>query len=186
MHFMIRRVKDEDAKELVKLYNYYIRETEITLELAELKEEEYLDRIHAVTGFYPWLVYVDDKNDEILGFAYLDRFNTRKAYATTADLSIYVKHGSNREGIGSELYKEIETLGLSLGLCKIISLVTSSNKASLKFHSSMGFKKLTDIKNAAYKHGKWVGVTFLEKNIQTIVEPTLNKDEPSYRLPVKD
>ena len=50
----------------------------------------------------------------------------------------------------------------------------------------MGFKKLTDIKNAAYKHGKWVGVTFFEKNIQTIVEPTLNKDEPSYRELVRE
>lgn len=182
---MIRRVKDEDAKKLVEIYNYYIRETETTLELKELTKEEYLDRMHAITGFYPWLVYEDDKG-EILGFAYLDRFNTRKAYATTADLSIYVVKASERKGIGKELYKEIERLGLSLGLCKIISLVTSSNKPSIKFHQSMGFKKLTDIKNAAYKHGKWVGVTFFEKNIQTIVEPTLNKDEPSYREPVRE
>ena len=39
---MIRRVKNEDAKRLVEIYNYYIRETEATLELKELTEQEYL------------------------------------------------------------------------------------------------------------------------------------------------
>jgi L-amino acid N-acyltransferase YncA len=45
----------------------------------------------------------------------------------------------------------------------------------------MGFTKLCLIKNVAYKIGKWVGVSFMEKNIQTISTPSLNKDEPSYR-----
>lgn len=176
---MIRRVRDEDAKRLVEIYNYYIRETAITLELKELTENEYLDRIHQVTSFYPWLVY--EEGGVILGFAYLDKFNTRKAYATTADLSIYVANDVRRAGIGKKLYNEIEKLGLSLGLCKIISLVTSSNRGSIAFHKAMGFTKLCLIKNVAYKFGKWVGVSFLEKNIQTISTPSLNKDEPSYR-----
>ena len=181
---MIRRVRDEDAKRLVEIYNYYIRETEITLELKELTASEYLDRIHQVTSFYPWIVF--EEKGEVLGFAYLDKFNTRKAYATTADLSIYVDHKSKHMGIGKKLYNEIEKLGLSLGLCKIISLVTSSNRSSISFHKAMGFTKLCLIKNAAYKHGKWVGVAFLEKNIQTIVTPSLNKDEPSYRKKVEE
>lgn len=180
---MIRRVKDEDAKRLVDIYNYYIRETEITLELKELTVNEYLDRIHQVTAFYPWIVF--EEKGEVLGFAYLDKFNTRKAYATTADLSIYVDHKAKRAGIGKRMYEEIEKLGLSLGLCKIISLVTSSNRASIQFHKAMGFSKLCLIKNAAYKHGKWVGVSFMEKNIQTISSPSLNKDEPSYREKVE-
>ena len=71
------------------------------------------------------------------------------------------------------------------GLCKIISLVTTSNRSSISFHKAMGFTKLCLIKNAAYKHGKWVGVTFLEKNVQSIVVPSLNKDEPSYRNKVE-
>lgn len=181
--YMIRRVKNEDAKRLVEIYNYYIRETEATLELKELTEQEYLERIHQVTSFYPWLVY--EEKGVIYGFAYLDKFNTRKAYATTADLSIYVDHTLKRKGIGKRLYQEIEKLGLSLGLCKIISLVTTSNRTSISFHKAMGFTKLCLIKNAAYKHGKWVGVTFLEKNVQSIVTPSLNKDEPSYRNKVE-
>ena len=94
---MIRRVKDEDAKRLVEIYNYYIRETEITLELKELTLNEYLDRIHQITAFYPWLVY--EKDNEIVGFAYLDKFNPRKGYLTTADLSIYVDYRFFRMGI---------------------------------------------------------------------------------------
>ena len=176
---MIRRVKDEDAKRLVEIYNYYIRETEITLELSELTEAEYLDRIHQVTAFYPWLVYEED--GKILGFAYLDKFNARKAYLATADLSIYVDNKAMRKGIGKALYQEIEKLGLSLGMCKIISLINTGNKRSVSFHKKMGFKKLTVIKNVAYKHGKWVDVTFMEKTIQNIISNDLNKDEPAYR-----
>lgn len=176
---MIRRVKDEDAKRLVEIYNYYIRETEITLELKELSLNEYLDRIHQITAFYPWLVY--EKDNEIVGFAYLDKFNPRKGYLTTADLSIYVDYRFLRLGIGEELYNELEKLGLSLGICKIISLINADNKKSVSFHKHIGFKKSATIKNIAYKHGKWVGLTIMEKSIQAIVFPELNKDEPSYR-----
>lgn len=171
---MIRRVKDEDAKELAEIYNYYIRKTEISLELKEVSVSEYLDRIHRVTSFYPWLVYEED--GEILGFAYLDKFNTREAYATTADLSIYVNHKKKHKGIGKALYSEIEKLGLSLGICKIISLITSTNRTSISFHKKMGFSKLCVIKDVAYKHGKWVGVSFLEKTIQAIYVPDFNKN----------
>lgn len=176
---MIRRVKDEDAQRLVDIYNYYLRETAITLELKELTKEEYLDRIHQITAFYPWLVY--EKDGMVVGFAYLDKFNPRKGYLTTADLSIYIDKDYLRMGIGKELYLELEKLGLSLGICKIISLINADNKKSLSFHKNMGFKKSATIKNIAYKHGKWVGLTIMEKNIQAIVFPELNKDEPSYR-----
>ena len=106
---MIRRVKDEDAKRLVEIYNYYIRETEITLELSELTEGEYLDRIHQVTAFYPWLVYEED--GKILGFAYLDKFNTRKAYLSTADLSIYVDSNVELKKDVNELLNKYCTVG---------------------------------------------------------------------------
>ena len=176
---MIRRVKDEDAKELVEIYNYYIKNTNITLELRELTEKEYLERIHQVTAFYPWLVY--EEEGKIIGFAYLDKFNSRKAYLTTADLSIYVSYDSIRKGIGLELYKEIEKLGLSLGICKIISIITKENNRSILFHNRLGFKEICNIDHVAFKFGKWVSVTFMEKNIQTLIMDNLNKDEPTYR-----
>ena len=55
-------------------------------------------------------------------------------------------------------------------ILKIVSIITTSNKESLSFHKKLGFNTLANIKNVAYKHGKWLDVTFMDKDIQTIIK----------------
>ena len=106
---MIRFVEPRDYEACLNIYNYYILNTSISFEIKCLTLDEYTNKINKIIEKYPFLVY--EENNEILGFAYLDEFNFREAYKTTADLTIYLKPNSIKKGIGSMLYKILEEIG---------------------------------------------------------------------------
>ena len=65
----IRSANPEDAKELLKIYAYYVTDTAISFETEVPSEEEFKLRIEEVLKSYPFIVAC--KDDEILGYAYL-------------------------------------------------------------------------------------------------------------------
>ena len=99
---MIRLIKKSDYNKCCDIYNYYVINTSISFDLKPLSYIEYENKINRIIEKYPFLV--DEVNGEILGFAYLDEFNSRGAYFTTADLTIYLNSNFIHNGIGSKLY----------------------------------------------------------------------------------
>lgn len=153
-----------DVKECVEIYNHYIENTTITLEEKPLTEEEFSARVERITKRYPYFVAKDD--GKVTGYAYLDVFNERSAYKITADLSIYVACDRLREGVGEKLYTAIEKAAKECGFENIVSLVTSENDGSVKFHLRNGFKETGELANVARKFDRYVGVKFFIKNIR--------------------
>ena len=56
MMIEIRDVNINDSKELLKIYNYYIKNTAITFETKELELNEFEERIKKISSKYPYLV----------------------------------------------------------------------------------------------------------------------------------
>lgn len=160
----IRRLTDDDIDECLRIYNYYISNTAYTLEEKELTHDEFYSRCHSITDKYPFIVA---KNDEgkILGYAYLDAFNSRSAYRKTADLSIYVSKDHLHEHIGKILLDEIENQAKLYGITNIISIVTSENPNSAKFHLHNGFYLEATLKNVAIKFNKDISVFYYRKTL---------------------
>ena len=165
---MIRFIEPKDYEKCLDIYNYYILNTSISFEIKKLSLEEYTNKINTIIKKYPFLVY--EANNEILGFAYLDEFNFREAYKTTADLTIYLKPTSINKGIGSMLYNSIEKIAIKNNIFLIISLITKSNIISQEFHKKNGFSFLTTIDNVAYKNNKWERLSYYQKRIKEIGE----------------
>ena len=165
---MIRLIKKSDYNKCCDIYNYYVINTSISFDLKPLTYIEYENKINRIIEKYPFLVY--EENGEILGFAYLDEFNSRGAYFTTADLTIYLNSNYIHNGIGSKLYLELEKYAKKMDIHLIISLITETNEISKRFHEKMGFKYLTTIKNAAIKNNKWESLVYYQKEIRPIGE----------------
>jgi len=110
------------------------------------------------------------ENDEglIVGYAYLNTFNSRSAYRKTADLSIYVSKNHLHEHAGDILLEEIEKCACKYGITNIISIVTSDNKNSFDFHLKNGFVLEGTIHDVAIKFEKIISVNYFRK--------ALNKD----------
>lgn len=157
-------IAPEDIAACTELYNYYIENTCITLEEKPVTPEEFGARAARITKDYPYIVARNGAGKPI-GFAYLDAFNPRSAYRCTADLSIYVDRACRGSGVGQELYTEIERLGRERGIENLISIITSDNEGSLRFHRKNGFTEIGVMPAVAFKFGKYLDVSFFQKHL---------------------
>lgn len=157
-------IAPEDIAACTELYNYYIENTCITLEEEPVTPEEFGARAARITKDYPYIVARDGAGKPI-GFAYLDAFNPRSAYRCTADLSIYVDRACRGSGVGQKLYAEIERLGRERGIENLISIITSDNEVSLRFHRKNGFTEIGVMPAVAFKFGKYLDVSFFQKHL---------------------
>ena len=157
-------IAPEDIAACTELYNYYIENTCITLEEEPVTPEEFGARAARITKDYPYIVARDGAGKPI-GFAYLDVFNPRSAYRCTADLSIYVDRACRGSGVGQKLYAEIERLGRKRGIENLISIITSDNEVSLRFHRKNGFAEIGVMPAVAFKFGKYLDVSFFQKHL---------------------
>ena len=160
----ISPVSLSDAAVIAEIYNYYIKNTVITLEETEVSAVEFKRRIAKITKNYPFLV-AKSKNGEVLGYAYLNVFNERSAYRITADLSIYVSHEKLCAGIGEKLFSEIEKAAKERGFKNLISIITANNDRSKKFHERNGFVKVGKIDDVAFKFNNLIGIEYYKKSI---------------------
>lgn len=157
-------IAPEDIAACTELYNYYIENTCITLEEEPVTPEKFGARAARITKDYPYIVARDGAGKPI-GYAYLDVFNARSAYRCTADLSIYVAHSCRGGGVGQKLYAEIEQLGRERGIENLISIITSDNEGSLRFHRKNGFTEIGVMPAVAFKFGKYLDVSFFQKHL---------------------
>lgn len=157
-------IAPEEIAACTELYNYYIENTCITLEEEPVTPEEFGARVARIMKDYPYIVARNGAGKPI-GFAYLDVFNPRSAYRCTADLSIYVDRACRGSGVGRKLYAEIEQLGRERGIENLISIITSDNEGSLRFHRKNGFTEIGVMPAVAFKFGKYLDVSFFQKHL---------------------
>ena len=108
-------------------------------------------------------VIVVELNNKIIAWASLSKYDTKKAYSDTSELSLYVKKDFQGRGIGKKLIKTILDKGKIAGLHAIISRVTDGNSASIYLHEKFGFKKIGTLKEVGKKFGKILDVHIYEK-----------------------
>ena len=104
---IITKLEQRDIPGCREIYNYYVKNTNFSLEETELTADQYEARVAGVTERFPFLVARDDAGN-VAGFAYLSDFNPRSGYRHTADLSIYTAPDLRGVGLGAALLAAIE------------------------------------------------------------------------------
>lgn len=152
----------EDVAGCLAIYNYYVENTTVTLEEEPLTLAQYQARAAEVTAVYPFLVARDEAGQPV-GFAYLSAFSPRTGYRRTADLSIYMHPDCRHASLGSQLLARLEPLARDMGVTNIISIITSTNEASCRFHARHGFLLEGELHHVAIKFGEDLGVRYYRK-----------------------
>lgn len=175
---MIRSLKEEDIPLILSWYNWYIENSEATFETEPLSREEFWERVHLITKTYPWIIL--EEEGKPVGYAYLASFIPRAAYDWTCDLAIYLDPDERGKGYGHRLMDAIIQTAREAGYVNMVSIITSSNTASIKLHESHGFIKMGEFDEAGYKFGKWLGVIYYTLRLNTPfsdpVSPFLKQD----------
>jgi L-amino acid N-acyltransferase YncA len=141
---IIRTVTEKDAHELLEIYRPYVEDTAITFEYDVPSVEEFSDRIRRISANYPYIAAVE--NGKIAGYAYAGIFKNRAAYDWSVEVTVYVKKGLHRKGIGAKLYSALEKLLAAQHITNLYACVAYPEKEdeyltfdSVKFHEKMGY-----------------------------------------------
>lgn len=166
----LRMATVQDAAELVKIYEPYVKNTAITFEYEVPSVEEFANRIRNVLTKFPYIVAEVD--GIILGYAYVGPFRTRPAYDWDVESSIYVRNDMRHKGIGRLLYEKLEeilkeqgVLNFNAGAACIEVEDEYLINNSVKFHERLGFRKVGEFHQCGYKFGRWYNMTWMEKHI---------------------
>ena len=166
----IRVASRGDAKELLEIYAPYVEKTAISFEWDVPGLEEFQARIEKTLKKYPYLVA--EKDGELLGYAYTGPFVGRAAYGWSAEVSIYLKEGRQKMGIGKKLYQAIEAVSRAQNIKSLNACIGSPEtedeyltKNSIEFHAHMGYRMVGEFYKCGYKFGRWYNMAWMEKII---------------------
>lgn len=166
---MIRIAEKKDIPAILAIYAPYVEHTTISFEYTVPTLEEFTARFEAITKQYPWLVW--EENGEILGYCYASAAYTRAAYAWTCEPSIYLREDVRGRGMGRRFYEALEKILVYQGYQLSFALITQENKASLSFHEAMGYKIKVFYEDIGFKHGRWLGLAWMEKRLKSVEIP---------------
>lgn len=172
---MIRNAREADIPQILAIYAPYVLNSTATFEYDIPTLEEFTQRFREITSQFPWLVW--EENGQILGYAYGSRPYARAAYSWCAEPSIYLHPDSQRRKIGSKLYRVLEECLKTQGYQLLYALVTQENETSLAFHESLGYFTRAVFPDCAWKFGRSLGVTWMEKRLK-VVENVSNFPTP--------
>lgn len=157
---MIRTVRKEDATQIRDIYNYYILNSVITFEEVPVTTAEMEQRITNIASGFPWVVY--EENKEILGYAYGTKWKIRSAYKHATEVTVYLKQGAFKKGLGTRLYTELIDRLKKKEFHALIGGIALPNDASIALHKKLGFQKIGHFKEVGFKFNRWVDVTYWE------------------------
>ncbi|MBY5035060.1 GNAT family N-acetyltransferase [Streptococcus gallolyticus] len=166
----IRSARVEDAAQLLKIYEPYIRETAITFETEVPSVAEFEQRILETQKKHPYLVV--EEEGQILGYAYAHPYYGRAAYAWTVELSIYIDQEARAQGLGTALYDLLEEKLAAQGVLNFLVCISLPNDASIAFHHKRGYEQVAHFKNVGYKLGSWRDIVWLQKSLGQSAQPS--------------
>ncbi|OGO07895.1 MAG: GNAT family N-acetyltransferase [Chloroflexi bacterium RBG_13_57_8] len=152
----IRPATPDDLRAITDIYNQAILNTTSTFDTnpKTLKQQKAWFSRHDPA--HPVLVALE--SDRVVGWASLSPWSERRAYAGTAEISMYIREGHRGQGIGRELTLAILKAGRKAGLHMVISCITEGNAASLHLGKELGFRRIGVIKEAGSKFGRLLDV----------------------------
>jgi phosphinothricin acetyltransferase len=150
----IRKATSDDARAICNIYNYYIENTAITFETAPVSEREMKRRIGEVfeSGYS---FFAGENEGKIIGYYYTHRWNSRCAYTTTVEESIYLDRDEKGKGYGTQMFEHLLQHVDRSNLHVLLGVICIPNEGSVRLHEKFGFKQVSYMKEIGRKFDQW-------------------------------
>lgn len=157
----IRDADPADGAALAAIYAPFVLNTWVSFETEAPDGAAMAERIASYGASHGWLVAEQD--GQIAGYAYASPHRTRAAYATSADIAIYVAPGAQRSGIGRALYGALFDRLRARGLHAVYAGIALPNDASIALHQAMGMVPVGVYRQVGWKLGGWRDVGWWQR-----------------------
>jgi len=122
------------------------------------------------TGDFP-VIGVEDAEGELMGFASYGTFRAWPAYKYSVEHSVYLKAEHRGKGLGQALMKRLIEAARKQDRHVMVGGIDAANTVSVALHRKLGFEHAGTIKQAAYKFGRWLDLSFYQLVLETPLAP---------------
>ena len=157
----IRPAASADSARCAEIYAPYVTDTWVSFERDPPGTAEMARRIADYGTSHGWLVA--EVEGKMAGYAYGSTHRAREAYATSADVAIYLDAAFARAGIGRQLYEALFPILKDRNVHAVFAGIALPNDASIGLHEAMGFAPIGIYRDVGWKMGGWRDVGWWQR-----------------------
>ncbi len=111
------------------------------------------------------------RTSRIAGFGSLSPWSPRRAYAGTAEVSVYVHRDGRGRGIGKAILAALIARAESGGLRVLLARICAEGQASLGLHEALGFQHIGTMHRVGEKLGRILDIELYELQLDGAKRP---------------
>jgi L-amino acid N-acyltransferase YncA len=158
----IRSVAATDWGPITDIFNYYVTESFAAYPEQPVSDAFFRDR-HQAHPEYPFVVA--EREEGILGFAYLSPFHPVSTMSHTASLTYFLHPQHTGRGVGSELLEYLLREGENIGVTNFVAHISSENLGSIRFHLKHGFMECGRFVKVGFKKGRFFDMVWMQREL---------------------
>ena len=157
----IRDGNPRDGAALAAIYAPFVEHSWVSFETEAPDAGEMARRISDYGQSHGWLVAEAD--GIIQGYAYASPHRVRAAYATSADIAIYIAPHAQGRGLGRALYTALFDRLRARSIHAVFAGIALPNPASIALHEAMGMVPVGVYREVGWKLGGWRDVGWWQR-----------------------
>ncbi|MCP1468813.1 phosphinothricin acetyltransferase [Sphingobium sp. OAS761] len=162
MILRVRPAQAADAAACAAIYAPFVTDGWTSFETDPPSADDMARRIADYGASHGWLV-AELADGIVLGYAYGSPHRSRAAYATSADVAVYVAPTAARQGVGRALYDALLPMLKARGIHAAFAGIAIPNDASIALHRAAGFTPVGIYREVGWKLDGWRDVGWWQK-----------------------
>ena len=162
MNYLIRKVKYRDAKAVVDIYNYFIKNSFAAYSDMEMSRDYFKRTIYSTKGYPFYIIEVDKK---VVGYGLARPYYYQDTFKRTAVLTYFILPDFTDKGLGTQLFEALIDDLKIMKVDNILVNISSRNEQSLHFHNKMGFVECGKFNKVGRKQNKDFDLIWMQKFI---------------------
>jgi phosphinothricin acetyltransferase len=161
----VRTAEPGDLSQIVDIYNYYVKNSHSTFELATSTVGERVPWFARFSADGPHQMLVAESAGKVIGWACSSDYKERPGYLVSVETTVYVDQQALGGGIGKELYESLLQRLDGKGIHGAYAAIALPNDSSVRLHENFGFRKIGEFREVGYKFDRYWTVAWYEKRI---------------------
>lgn len=156
-------LEPSDIPPLMEIYNHFVMNSTASFHTEPVDITEFTESVvHPNPRYRTYVITLDG---DLQGYVQVMPHKKKQAYATTGEVTIYLRPECIGKGIGSAAIQHIEAFSKENGFHTLISTICADNKPSIHMFSKNGYTQCAYFREVGFKWGKFLDIATYQKII---------------------